>query len=93
MQLKLMCLFLTKGRVPKKLRKFGHMSELGLPYLPRSLVWTKKVWESTPIVYPTYLFKMFGNFLIEILSLHEYFLTFVRILLVDNHARHYQGHL
>ena len=31
-----------QGRVPKKLRKFGHMSKLGVPYLPRCLVWTKK---------------------------------------------------
>ena len=26
----------------KKLQKFEHMSKLGLPNLPRSLVWTKK---------------------------------------------------
>ena len=25
----------------KKLRNFGHMSKLGVPYLPSSLVWTK----------------------------------------------------
>ena len=31
----------TKGRFPKKLQKFGHMSKLGLPYLPSTLVWTK----------------------------------------------------
>ena len=50
----------------KKLRKFGHMSKLGLPYLPTSLVWTKKVCTSTPIVYPTYLSKKFGHFWIEV---------------------------
>ena len=33
-------MFAKKERV-KKLRKFEHMSKLGLPYLPRSLVWTK----------------------------------------------------
>ena len=44
----------------------GHMSKLGLPYLPRSLVWTKKMWTSTPIVYPTYLSKKFGHFWIEV---------------------------
>ena len=33
---------IREGSQKKKLRKFGHMSELGLPYLPSSLVWTKK---------------------------------------------------
>ena len=32
----------TKERIQKKkLRNFGHMSKLGVPYLPSSLVWTK----------------------------------------------------
>ena len=53
----------------KKLRKFGHMSKLSLPYLPRSIVWTKKkVWTSTSIVYPTYLSKTFGHFYIKFCS-------------------------
>ena len=26
----------------KKIRNFGHMSKIGLPYLPSTLVWTKK---------------------------------------------------
>ena len=30
------------GSPKKKLRKFGPMSKPGLPYLPSSLVWTKK---------------------------------------------------
>ena len=28
----------------KKKKKFGHMPKLGLPYLPRTLIWTKIVW-------------------------------------------------
>ena len=30
-----------QGRVPKKLRKFGHMSKLGPPYVPSTLMRTK----------------------------------------------------
>ena len=34
--------FLRNGfKKKKKLRNFGHMSKLGVPYLPSSLVWTK----------------------------------------------------
>ena len=48
-----------------KLRKFGHMSKLGLPYLPSSLVWTKI---SPLIVYPTYLTLKFGHFRYKVSS-------------------------
>ena len=50
----------------KKLRKFGHMSLLGLPYLPSRLVWTKKNLDKYTFVYPTYLSKKFGHFLFEV---------------------------
>ena len=55
--------FLGEGPIKKKLRNFGHMSKMGLPYLPRTLVWTKKIFlnKSSP-VYPTYLSKKFGHF-------------------------------
>ena len=46
----------------KKLRKFGHMSKLGVPYLPCSLVWTKMNLDKYSSVYPTYLPKKFGHF-------------------------------
>ena len=46
----------------KKLRKYGHMSKLGLPYLPSTLVWTKKSLDKYPLVDPTYLSKKFGHF-------------------------------
>ena len=32
---------IREGSNKKKLRKFGHVSKLGLPYLPRTQVWTK----------------------------------------------------
>ena len=46
----------------KKLQKFGHMSKLGVPYLPCSLVWTKINLDKHSSVYPTYLPKKFGHF-------------------------------
>ena len=46
----------------KKIRKFGHMSKLGVPYLPCSLVWTKMNLDKYSSVYPTYLPKKFGHF-------------------------------
>ena len=38
------------------------MSKLGLPYLPSTLVWTKKSLDKYPLVDPTYLSKKFGHF-------------------------------
>ena len=39
-----------KGRIQKKqLQNFGHMSKLGVPYLPSSLVWTKDAKTNLPI--------------------------------------------
>ena len=38
------------------------MSKIGLPYLPSTLVWTKKSLDKYPLVYPTYLSKTFGHF-------------------------------
>ena len=49
----------------KKLRNFGHMSKLGVPYLPSSLVWTKI---RNFIVYPIYLSKKSGHFRIKVCS-------------------------
>ena len=49
-------------RPKKKLRKFGHMSKLGVPYLPCSLVWTKMNLDKYSSVYPTYLPKKVWTF-------------------------------
>ena len=38
------------------------MSKMGLPYLPRTLVWTKISLDKYSPVYPTYLSKKFGHF-------------------------------
>ena len=38
------------------------MSKTGLPYLPSTLVWTKKSLDKYPLVDPTYLSKKFGHF-------------------------------
>ena len=43
----------SKGRVPKRLRDFGHMSKLGLPYLPITLVWTKIRLDKYSSVHPS----------------------------------------
>ena len=51
-----------RREIQKKLRKFGHMSKLGVPYLPCSLVWTKISLDKHSSVYPTYLPKKFGHF-------------------------------
>ena len=61
--------FLGKPSIKKKLRKFGHMSKLGLPYLPRTLVWTKISLDKYSIFYPTYLSKKFGHFENKVCSL------------------------
>ena len=53
---------LRRGSQKKQLRKYGHMSKLGLPYLPSTLVWTKKSLDKYPLVDPTYLSKKFGHF-------------------------------
>ena len=60
---KILNIFLLRRDPPqKKLRKFGHMSKLGVPYLPCSLVWTKMNLDKYSSVYPTYLPKKFGHF-------------------------------
>ena len=46
----------------KKLRNFGHMSKVGLPYLPSTIVWTKISLDNYSPVYPTYLSEKFGHF-------------------------------
>ena len=82
-----------RGGSQKKLRKFGHTSKLGLPYLPRSLVWTKKSLDKYSYCLPYLPIQKVWTFLNWRLPLNVYFLTFVRILLVNNHARYHQGHL
>ena len=77
----------------KRLRKFGHMSKLDLPYLPSSLVWTKKSLDIYSYCLPYLPIQKVWTFLNWSLSLSVYFLTFVMILLVNNHARYHQGHL
>ena len=81
-----------EGSPQKKLRKFGHMSELGLPYLPSSLVWTKKSLDKYSYCLPYLPIQKVWTFFNWSLSLNVYFLTFVRILLVNNHARYHQGY-
>ena len=49
-----------------KLQNFGHMSKVDLPYLPSTLVWTKKGLDKYSSVYPTYLSKKFGRFVIKV---------------------------
>ena len=54
------------------------MSKIGLPYLPSTLVWTKKSLDKYPLVYPTYLSKKFGHFGIKSCqSFLPYFLRFL----------------
>ena len=52
----------------KQKRNVGHMSKLGLSYLPRTLVWTKICLDKYSSVYPTYLSKKFGHFWIKVCS-------------------------
>ena len=59
-------LTVSKGSIPKKMQNFGHMSKLGLPYVPCTLIWTKKSLDNYSSVYPTYLPKKFGHFGIQI---------------------------
>ena len=67
-----------KAPPQKKLRNFGQMSKTGLPYLPSTLVWTKKSLDKYPLVYPTYLSKKFGHFGIKSCqSFLPYFLRFL----------------
>ena len=56
------CQVLRERSEEEKLRKFAHMSKLGVPYLPCSLVWTKISLDKHSSVYPTYLPKEFGHF-------------------------------
>ena len=84
---------LGEGPKKKKLRKFGHMPKLGLPYLPSSLVWTKKSLDMYSYCLPYLPIQKVWTFLYRILSLNICILTFVRILLVNNHVRYHQGPL
>ena len=63
--------FINLERV-KKLRNFRHMSKMGLPYLPSTLVWTKISLDKYSPVYPTYLSKKFGHFGKKSLLLNSY---------------------
>ena len=74
---------LSKRRI-KKIWKFGHMSKLGLPYLPSSLVWTKKRLDKYSYCLPYLPIQKVWTFLNWSLSLNVYFLTLVRILLGNN---------
>ena len=93
MHIYLETLVLPKGRVKTKIRKFGHMSKLGLPYLPNTLVWTKISLDKYSYCLPYLPIQKVWTFLYRILSLNIYILTFVWILLVNNHVRYHQGHL
>ena len=65
----------AKGRVPKKkTTKVLTYVKLGPPYVPSSLVWTKKSLDKYSFVYPTYLSKKFGHFGIKVCPLIHIFL-------------------
>ena len=81
-----------KGRV-KKTQHNGHMSKRGLPYLPSSLVWTNISLDKYSYCLLYLPIQKVWTFFNLSLSLNIYFLTFVRILFVNNHARYHQGHL
>ena len=84
---------LREGAPPpeKKTTKVWHMSKLGLPYLLRSLVWTKKSLDEFSYCLPYLPIQKVWTFFNWSLTLNIYFLTFV--LLVNNNARYHQGHL
>ena len=52
----------SRNGLKKKLRNFGHISKLGVPYLLSSLVWIKISLDKHSSVYPTYLTKKFGHY-------------------------------
>ena len=84
---------LRNGFKIKKLRNFGHMSKLGVPYLPSSLVWTKISLDKYSYCLPYLPIQKVWTFSNLSLFLNVHFLTLVRILLVDIQVEYYQGHL
>ena len=63
------------GKGPKKkTTKVLTYVKLGPPYVPSSLVWTKKSLDKYSFVYPTYLSKKFGHFGIKVCPLIHIFL-------------------
>ena len=44
------------------------MSNLGVPYIPYTLIWTKKILDEFFSVYPTYLPIKLGHFFYQSLS-------------------------
>merc|ERR1712240_944262 len=67
----------------KKLRNFGHMSKVGLPYLPSTLVWTKISLDKYSPVYPTYLSRKFGHFGSKVCPLIHISIEYIQVLLVS----------
>ena len=72
----------------RRTQNFGHISKLGLPYLRRSLKWTKI---SQDKCFSDYLPSEFGwTFWNQTLLLD---INFVRILLVNNQVKNYKRHI
>ena len=74
------CLALSLGEGPKKIQNFGHMSEVGLTYLPSTLVWTKISLDEYSSVYSTYLSKKFGHFGIKVCSWIHIYVEYTKVL-------------
>ena len=70
------CMQVIKDEGERSKKKLQHMSKLGVPYLPCSLVWTKISFDKHSSVYPTYLPKKFGHFGTTVCSWILNFATF-----------------
>ena len=67
----------------KNLRNFGHMSKVGLPYLPSTLVWTKISLDKYSSVYPTYLSRKFGHFGSKVCPIIHISIEYIEVLLIS----------
>ena len=95
-----LCLFcfsftLAMGCLQKRIQKFEHISKLGLPYAPSTLVWTKVSLDKYSIVYclPYLPIQKVWTYWNKSLHFNIYFLNFIRALLVNNQIDYHQGHL
>ena len=82
-----------RNGLKKKLRNFGHMSKLGVPYLPSSLVWTKIGLDKYSYCLPNLPIQKVWTFWNLSVFLNVHFLIFVRIPLVNIQVEYYEGHL
>ena len=75
---------LGKGPIKQITKVWTYMSKLGLPYLPRTLVWTKINLVKYSYCQPYLHIQKVWTISDKSLFLNVYFLTFVRILLGNN---------